>query len=190
MKRITLLLFLTFIIVQTNAQYLIVDDSVYGGNNLPLQDVMLTASDDCSAGISKEYYFDLNQDSINDIKFELFCYLYPYHDEYYMLLETFNDFSIHVDTNFMENITIYYFDTGQFFDTIIKASTVRKYELGDTIFSNNSALASEELLFEYKHEEYVDSIDAKVFRYNLLFYQDTSYIALERSNGDLYYIKI
>ncbi len=185
MKRITALLFLTFIIRQTNAQYLVVDNPIYGGNNIPFQDTILSSIDTMGFCTSLNYYFDLDQDSIQDIDFYLDCYMGGLGSGYFMSLTSFNNFSIHIDTSYVEHFQ-FINNYGQVQDTSRIIPTVRKYNWGDTIFSNQSILAAEGNLLNFSYGNYPPCV------YNgiNLFLEDTSYISLEKSNGDLYYLKI
>ena len=185
MKRVTIILYLIFIIGQTNAQYLVVGNSNSGGNYISFQDTILYSIDlnwgNCS---SFDYYFDLDQDSIPDIDFYLDCYFGGMGSFYKIFVTSFNDFSIHTDTCYIEHFQ--FLDSlEQAQDTTRRRHVVRKYNLGDTIFNNQSFLSTEEIIMYYSN-----GWDPSCIYNNInLFLEDTSYIAFEKSNGDLYYFK-
>ncbi|OYT16414.1 MAG: hypothetical protein B7C24_07885, partial [Bacteroidetes bacterium 4572_77] len=156
-----------------------------GGNNIPFQDTILSSRDMWGSCSSFNYNFDLDQDSIPDLDFHLQCYMGGMGDSDKMTLTSFNDFSIHVDTSYIEHFQFIDAD-GQVHDTTRKRPVVRKYNLSDTIFGNQGFLATSEKLLFYSIGYYPSCVDNNID----LFLKDTSYIAFEKSNGDLYYLKI
>lgn len=184
MKRITTILFLIHIVGQTNAQYLVIGDSNLGGNNIPFQDTIISSYD--SMGCSSfNYYLDIDQDSIPDIHFYLDCYIGGLGNSFEISLTTSNDFSIHIDTSYIEHFQ-FINSNGQVQDTTRRTSVVKKYNFGDTIFSNQVFCNTEGTLLNYSSGHYPPCVYNNV----VLFLEDTSYIALEKSNGDLFYFKI
>ena len=189
MKLITTFIFLLFFcIVQTNAQYLVAGYTSSGGNYIPFQDTILSSIDPIWGSCTSEHYyfdFDLDQDSNPDIEFDLQCYWGGMGSYNNISLTSFNDFSIHVDTNYVEHAQ--FLDSlGQAHNTSRITPVVRKYNRGDTIFNNQDMLATEEKLLHYS----VGYSPSCVYNNINLFFEDTSYIALEKSNLDLYYLKI
>lgn len=171
---------------QNYAQFLVVDNSSSGGSNIPIQDTILSPIDTvwgyCT---SINYDIDLDQDSIPDIDFYLECSLGGLGSHGIMYLTAFNNFSIHVDTSYIEH---YQFidSVGQVQDTTRKTPVVRNYNFGDTIFSNQGYLSTEEFLLYNSFGNYPSCTYHNID----LFLEDTSYIAFEKSNLDLYYLKI
>lgn len=186
MKRITIIIFTIFIVGQNNAQNLIIGDGILGGYNIPFQDTLLSSIDpnwgNCS---SFNFSFDIDQDSIPDINFYLECYMGGSGGFYKMSLTSYNNFSIHVDTSYTEHFQ-FIDSVGQIHDTTRKTPVVRKYNFGDTIFSNQVFYDTEAPLLYYSYGNFPSCIYNNID----LFLQDTSYITLEKSNGDLYYLKI
>ena len=186
MKKFITVLFLMVFFGQINAQYLVIDNSGSGGNYIPIQDTVLSSVDPilglCS---SFNYHFDLDQDSIPDINFYLECYIGGLGSYYKIVVTSFNDFSILMDTNYTEHFQ--FLDSlRQVHDTTRKTPVVRKYNWGDTIFNNQDLLNTEGKLLNYSTGNYPPCIYSNVN----LFFDDTSYIAFEKSNGDLYYLKV
>jgi len=186
MKRTTILIFLLVLVGHINAQYLIVNNSSLGGNYIPFQDTILSSIDPIWGTCTDlNYYIDLDQDSIQDIEFYLWCYMGGMGSDYEISLATFNDFSIHVDTSYIEHFQ-FIDSVGQVHDTIRITPVVKKYNWGDTIFNNQDILATEEKMLYYSFGNYPPCL-----HYNIdLFLEDTSYIAFEKSNGDLYCLEI
>lgn len=174
-----------FLIGQTNAQYLVIPE----GNNIPFQDTILYSVDPISGSCYSsgiDYDIDLDQDSISDIDFHLECYMGGMGSSSEISLTSFNDFSIHVDTGYIEHYQ-FHDSVGQTQDATRKKSVVRKYNLGDTIFSMQNLLDTAEILYHYSHGNYPSPC---VYNNIDLFLGDTSYISFEKSNGNLYYLKI
>ncbi len=127
-----------FLVGQTNAQYLVPDSSSLGGNNIPLQDTVLSSLGpwwDCTDSF---FYFNLDQDTIPDVEFHLWCYMGGMGDVYEISIATFNDFLIHVDTGYIEHYQYFDDSTGQVYDTTRITPVVKKYNFGDTIFNNQA----------------------------------------------------
>jgi len=182
MKRIMTFILFMFSIGQTTAQYLVISE----GNNIPFQDTILSSIDPIwGSCTSVNYNIDLDQDSISDIDFYLECYMGGMGSYYEMSLTSFNNFSIHVDTSYIEHFQ-YIDSVGQVHDTTRKTSVVRKYNLGDTIFGMQNFFGTEEKLLHYSFGNYPSCVYNNID----LFLEDTSYISFEKSNGDLYYLKI
>ena len=186
MKIITTVLFLMVLFGNTYAQFLVVDNSSSGGSNIPIQDTILSSIDPVwGSCTSINFDLDLDQDSIPDIVFYLECYMGGMGSYYEMSLTSFNDFSIHVDTSYIEHFQVLD-SVGQAQNTIRKTPVVRKYNFGDTIFNNQAFLATEEKLLDYSYGNYPSCVYNNIN----LFFEDTSYIVFEKSNSDLYYLKI
>ena len=169
-----------------HAQYLVVGNGNSGGNEIPFQSTVLTSFDYSSASCSSfDYFFDLDQDSINDVIFNLNCYMGGMGSFYKVGITTFNDFSIHMDTAYIEH---YQFinSLGEVQDTTRKTPAVKKYEIDDTIFSNQNYLSTSGRILNYYDGHF------PICFYNNVnpFLGDTAYIAFEKSNGDLYYFEI
>ena len=174
------------LIGQTNAQYLIAGyppDS--GGYIIPFQDTLLSSTNSWGNCTASHYYFDLDQDSIMDVDFYLDCYLGGYGGSWEMSVTCFNDFSVHVDPSYEEHVQ-FIDSTGQVQDITRITPVVKKYNLGDTIFNNQTVLATNKRLLYTVHGEYPPCVYNNIN----LFLGDTSYIAFEKSNSDLYYFKI
>ncbi|MDA3944804.1 MAG: T9SS type A sorting domain-containing protein [Bacteroidetes bacterium] len=179
-------IFLMILIGHINAQYLVIDDSISGGDIIPFQDTLLSSIEpDWGYCNSINYFVDLNQDSVQDIDFYLECYMGGMGSYYKMYLTTLNDFSIHTDTSYFEHFQFIDF-VGQVQDTTRITSVVKKYQLGDTIYKNQCILSTQEKLLYYS----LGNDPVCVFNNIDLFLEDTSYIVFEKSNGDLYYLKI
>ena len=186
MKRITIFIFLMILIGHINAQFLVIDHPSSGGNSIPFQDTLLTSYDPVwGSGITVNYYIDLDQDTIWDIQFYLVSYIGGMGSYYIMSVNSLNDFSIHIDTSYVEN---YQFidSTGQVRDTSRITPVVRKYNRGDTIYNKQNNLATEEEFLDWSYGNYPPCVYSNIN----LFLGDTSYIAFEKSNLDLYYLKI
>jgi hypothetical protein len=182
MKTTHTLLLLLMVSFHMNGQLLVVDDPISGGNILPFQDTLLESN--CN-GIHKDYYFDLDQDSIADVKFTLFCYVGGFEISKYLTMETFNDFVIHKDDNYPEYCQIVD-SLNQIQDTIKISSVVRKYNINDTIYYNGSNLSNTGTLLSY-----VRWYNPPVQQSNInLFHDIDSYISVEKIGGILYYFKI
>lgn len=177
------------IISQSNAQYLVINDSISGGVNIPFQDTLLSSVDPMSGSCTAlNYYVDLDQDSINDIEFHLECSMGGFGSFYKMIISTLNDFLVHRDTSFVEHFQ-YIGTNGQAQDTTRKTPIVRKYVWGDTIYNNQNLLSTEEYLLHYSFGNYPPCIYHNIDA----FLEDTSYIAFSKSNLDIfsiYYVKI
>jgi hypothetical protein len=97
-----------------------------------------------------------------------------------------NDNSL--DLDLAREVAAYFRVDAKESDELITAitSVVKKYQLGDTIYKNQCILSTQEKLLYYS----LGNDPVCVFNNIDLFLEDTSYIVFEKSNGDLYYLKI
>lgn len=166
------------------SQNLIINETNSGGTSVPFQDTLIYPPYNTS---SSDFYFDFDQDSIYDIKFNMNKYTGG--SSWYSKISvfTYNNFFIHLDTNYQHHHYFYY--NGFYMDTVIKTTVVKKYALGDTIYSNVISSQGE----EYFHNvEYLNGIGEYISKINL-FYGDTSYIAFTKNHLDtlsIYYLKV
>jgi Secretion system C-terminal sorting domain len=167
---------------QTNSSFLIIGNSSLGGYNVPFQDTAIFQS---SSSCTANYAVDLNQDSIADVNFYLVRYLGGFYSYFQIFPTTFNDFSMHVDNNYVEHYQ-YLSATGGAIDTTRITSVIKKYSNGDTLYSTQSSLSTASTLLNY----YRSSYPPCTYNNINLFAGDTANIAFEQNNGDLYYIKI
>lgn len=189
MKKTSILIAIILINLSMQGQFVIINDTIHGGNIIPFQDTILN-NYPCDWNDFTTYYIDLDQDTINDIKFEVYCEYDGVFFLDYIKVSTLSDFSFHIDTNYIDSS---YYDFG---DSIIlidvfKRTVVKKYNSGDTIYENSLSTSEETFLsmFSYTYTGWPDQINGNVCH----FLGDTSYIAFIKNNGQseyIYYFKV
>lgn len=168
----------------TYSQYLVIDSFSMVDNNISIQDTLLSSYGEYGC-TDINYKIDLDQDSVPDINFYLECYMGGRGGYEKIFVTSYNNFYIHADTSYIEHFQ--FIDTvGQVQNTSRITTVVRKYNFGDTIFNNQSVLSNDvKLLYRSTGTD-----PSCTYRNINLFLKDTSYIAFEKSNGDLYFLKI
>lgn len=190
MKTVAVVFLLFFWIGFLSAQMLVVNSDSSVGVFVPVQDTSISSINPETALCAlNEYHLDLDQDSMYDVTFSLNCYMSGWMTDYSMTITPLNNFTIHLDTNYIEYFQYIDWDTGHIRDTTRKTSVVKKYFLGDTIYDTFLSTMQETTLLKYNwvfEPRYVGSdID--------LFLGDTSYIAFTKDHGNLlslYCVKI
>lgn len=168
-------------------QYLVIDSTNFGGISIPFQDTTISSKEEgfCTTTV---YYADLDQDTINDVKFFLECYMGGWGQNYYMSITPQNIFSVHIDTNYLENFQ-YVDSNGTVQDSVRKRTVIKKYMWGDTIYANQLSSTNTIWLLRYIWG-YINGV---VYENIDLFLEDTSYIAFTKNNeqnSSIYYLKI
>lgn len=170
-------------------QYIIIDTTYLGGISIPFQDTLISSVDPNTAMCSStDYFLDLDQDDSGDVKFHLECYMGGMGSWYEIYLSTLNSFSIHVDTNYQEHYQYLVEGVGAV-DTVRTVTVVKKYNWGDTIFSNQNSLSTGEYLLNFS----VGNDPSCIYNNIDLFLTDTAFIAFTKDDGNtssIYYIKI
>lgn len=170
-------------------QYIVIDTTYLGGMSIPFQDTLISSIDpDMGSCISTDYFLDLDQDDNSDVKFHLECHMGGMGSSYKIYISTLNSYSIHVDTNYQEYYQYLVEGVGAV-DTVRTVTVVKKYNWGDTIFSDQNSLSTGDYLLRYSFGNYPPCIYNKID----LFLYDTSYIAFTKNDGNtpsIYYLKI
>ncbi|MEZ5197041.1 MAG: T9SS type A sorting domain-containing protein [Bacteroidales bacterium] len=170
-------------------QYVEISDTCTGSSGIPFNPVYLPPEIITGCDGYHTFQSDIDKDSLIDVKVISECvgggpYLWGS-----LTIETFNNFYVHVDTNFQTLIT--WEDTNGLNSELRKVPVPKKYSLNDTIYQNAYAWDSTETIigkyswsmlgYTYTH------IDLDYFE------GDTTYIALTKTDGNynsIYYFKI
>ena len=179
MKRLIFLSICILFQTYTIGQYVIINDSLEGGNSIPFHDTTISLWTSSAV----DYFIDLDQDSIDDVLFEISLQIgSSFGIEGYTSVSTFNDFSVHVDTNYLDYHYYIYLDTIVVFDTT-RRTVVKKYNPGDTIYPNHISTSTNTYLSYYRYKD--TEIPTVYGEVNHFFY-NTSYIAFTKIQVNLH----
>ncbi|MCD4695428.1 MAG: T9SS type A sorting domain-containing protein [Bacteroidales bacterium] len=186
MKKTIILLLFYLIQGIIIGQYVVIDTSCLGGISIPFQETTLST---WPCNYQMEYhYIDLDQDSINDVRFHLECHISGTSYYYFLDVLTYNYFFVHTDTSYQEYVE--YINNNQVCDTILTTTVVREYLWGDTIYDYQTLSSSNTYIFSY----YVGYFPTTVIYSNICqFLGDTAYVAFTRDTGQnssIYYIEL
>jgi hypothetical protein len=167
-------------------QDIVIGHASMSGVEIPLTDTALTSFVNGYCGTTT-YLLDIDRDSVDDIEFYLDCYMGGQGSYKNMKITTFNNFIVHMDSNYMHYHQ--YYENYQVHDTVTRATVVKKYARGDTIRVDEYALGGTSTMLK------ISQGNDPLCQYNNinLFVGDTSYIAFTKTSGNdarIYYIKI
>ncbi len=190
MKKASVFVLAALIYGSIFGQFLIIDDPDLGGDNIPFQDTVLFIPVGWGNGDSTLYYIDLDQDTINDVKFRLYGTTGSTFHVKQISISAFNGFAVHIDTCYLDS-SYYQFPDSTILIDIDTVTFVRKYNTGDTISNNHpsTSMRTNMLLWSWAYTGWPDYIGHTVGH----FASDTSYIAFSKINGQsssIYYLKV
>jgi hypothetical protein len=169
---------------QVNGQ-LVIDSSAASGYNVPFRDATLSSVSPSASCTSTNFPLDLNGDSSTDVEFLVSCSLGGQGSMYSISINTFNDFQIHSDTNYIEHYQ-YITPGGAVHDTLRKRTVIQKYNWDEVIHVGQATLSPNLPIYSYANGNFPSCIYTNI-EPGLL---DTFYIALETSTHDLFYFKL
>ncbi len=186
--------FLMFFNGLTFAQYVVIENSDMSGENIQLQDTLLMPVDPLERTClpdGTEYYMDLDNDNIKDVKFRLFCERTPEINNYSISVTTYNDFNVHIDNDHIEHFQYIDPETNTVCDSVRNTPVVKRYDRGDTIYYNTNASNGP----IYMHNMTVESFQVVVCVVDniYLFAGMVGYVAFTKNvSGSkcIYYIKM
>ena len=171
--------------------YVIINDPVYGGFELPFQDTTLTSVDETGQCYMHDqyYYFDLDNDSSADIMFKLHCFSAGPGDESQIKIKSLGNFQTIADTGYLAYGQYWDDNTQQIRDTLYPYTIPYKFMEGDTITAG--MVTSTDLIY-MDAEDYGNDPPIIYLRIDR-FRGDTSYIAFYKNDGAntwIYYMKV
>lgn len=185
MKTILFFLFMFLMSESLLSQNIIIGDEVFGGVNIPFQDTIIAPPYNSDT----EFYLDIDQDSIVDIKFWLRDVIGGMGGSDIVSVVTFGNFTVHTDTSYQEHYQYLVEGQNEAVDTVRTVTVVKKYNWGDTIYDNHISTNEEKYLLYYSWGNYPPCI----YRNITLFNNDTSFIAFTKETGNssrIYYLKV
>ena len=187
-----LYLFLPILLMHSfsfSQNYVIINNPVQGGFELPLQDTLILSHDDvgCLDGIVY-YYVDLDNDDNSDVQFILSCYMGGEGAESWIRVSSFGDFQTVLNTDYQANAQ-YIGNDGLVHDTVYTYTVVKKYMDGDTICTDEPSWVEPTIIAAFD-----EGYDPEAIYMNIdQFIGDTAYMAFYKLDGNntwIYYMNV